>query len=128
MIIRPEAAPKSDDPSVGRYCYFVVDGLEAPLHLAVSITGDERTGYDIVIRFLHQPEIDYPYGYSHVTASKPLHYDVPSRSSAYEHLVNSMDQFDRDFVIDLNNAVIKAGVNPFDQETLDAFVDYVSSR
>lgn len=128
MIIRPEAVPKGNDPSIGQYCYFAVDDLEAPLHLAVSITGDERAGYDIVIRFLHQSEFDYPHDYSRVTASKPLHYDVSSRSSAYEHLVDSMAQFDRDFVIDLNDAVIRAGVNPFKKKTLDAFADYVSSR
>ena len=120
-----EEAPKGEG---AQYRYIKVDGLHAPLHLAVSITGDDRTGYDVIVRFLHQSEYDATRYTSFMSKTRPLHYASGSPSVIFARLLDTLNKADYHFANELDKGVMLAGVNPFKEETLDAFADYVSSR
>lgn len=127
MIVTSEKAPEGKGGAFGgQYRYFKVLGLHAPLHLAVSITGDEHTGYDAIVQFLHQAEYDYPRDYSLLAATRPLHYASSSPSDVCTSLLETLNTADAHFVESLDKDVMLAGVNPFGQEALDAFADYVN--
>lgn len=136
MMISPSAdAPVDELIPVDRFVYFAVTGLRAPLYLAVSIDGDEKTGYDVVFRFLQKAQYDArptPASWSKLAASKALHYDVVNLSDVYSSLVETLGEADESLAKHLEEAVERAGINPYLEEDkekysahLDAVADFV---
>lgn len=136
MMISPSAdAPIDELIHVDRFVYFAVTGLCAPLYLAVSIDSDEKTGYDVVFRFLQKAEYDFrptPASWPKLAVSKTLHYDDASLSDVYSSLVETLGKADGSLAKHLEEAVEIAGINPYLEEDkekysahLDAVADFV---